>query len=217
MLVGLSQERQDCSAFFFMICYIIARNPKKPVLLPTLFSFWEHPGLSSSHLQDHKHAQQAYRLFLFWCVSSRMLVFGWKVSCVCSNTSSRRRRESCSSVSSGVLNDALRFTKLFFLLYLLSLILYPLRTVSSLFKLWTICMLLLLLLMPCISLLPDSDQALGDGRVLPTGWLAWRHLLRDACTYIKHLPLLLVFCCLFSLSSSNHIESRPCCINCSRF
>lgn len=39
-----------------------------------------------------------------------------------------------------------------------------------------LCMLLLLLLMPCISFLPDSDllhtdQAVGDGHVLPTGWL----------------------------------------------
>lgn len=37
----------------------------QPILLPTLFPFWEHPGLSSSHPQHHKHPQQAYRLFLF--------------------------------------------------------------------------------------------------------------------------------------------------------
>lgn len=42
--------------------------------------FWEHPGLSSSHPQHHKHPQQAYRPFLFWYVSSRMLVLGWELS-----------------------------------------------------------------------------------------------------------------------------------------
>lgn len=38
-----------------------------------------------------------------------------------------------------------------------------------------------------------------------------------AHTLSTYLLLLLVFCCLFSPSSSNHTGSRPCCINCSWF
>lgn len=38
-----------------------------------------------------------------------------------------------------------------------------------------------------------------------------------AHTLSIYLLLLLVFCCLFSPPSSNHTESRPCCIKCSQF
>lgn len=82
MLAGFSLERQDCSASVKHDLLYHCKKPQ-PMLLPTIFPSWEHPGLSSSHPQHHKHPQQAYRLFLFWCVPSRMLVLGWEPSPVC--------------------------------------------------------------------------------------------------------------------------------------
>lgn len=146
-----------------------------------------------------------------------MLGSGWKVSYVCSNTSSRRRRESCSSQLPQEFSVML-FIWLSFFSFCTSCLLF--YTLSEQFLPSSSCEPYACY---CFS---SSCPAFPSFLVLirhlvmvvfcqQAGWpggICWEMLAHTLSTY---LPLLLVFCCFFS-PSSNHTKSRPCCINCSQ-
>lgn len=126
------------------------------------------------------------------------------------------------SASAGVLSNALHLTKLF-PFYTSCLLFYTLSEQSLPSSSCELCAcyhfssscpacpsflaLTFLVLIRHLVVVMSSQQA-GCPRGICREMLAY--------TLSTYLPLLQVFCCLFS-PSSNHSESRPCCINCSQF
>lgn len=126
------------------------------------------------------------------------------------------------TASAGVLSDALHLTKLFS--FCMSCLLFYTLSEQSL---------------PSSSCEPYACYCFSSCPAVPsflalTFWVwirqavtgmfcqqaGWpRGICREmfAHTLSTYLLLFLVFCCLFSPSSSNHTESRPCCIKCSQF
>lgn len=98
MLVGFSLERQDCLACFFETWSAVSwqetltNTAAYPVsFLGTSWSVWFSPSASQAP------PASLQTVFVLMCVIQDAGIRLKTVSCVCCNTSSRRRRESCSS------------------------------------------------------------------------------------------------------------------------
>lgn len=195
----------------------------QPVLLPTLFI----PFLGTSwSVQFSPSASQAspaslQTVFVLICVIQDAGIRR-AVTYVCSNTSSRRRRESCSLQLQQEFSMMLLILLSFFSFCTSCLLFYTLSEQSLRF---TSCE-------PCACYCFSSSWPAFPSLLALTFLVLIRHLVmvvfcqqagwprgicreRLAHTLSTYLPFLLVFCCLFS--SSNHAESRPCYINCFRF